>query len=310
MILCIYFTFYLFHRFLCLAPSLGRWSWRCSLSCGFWVHRFFVLLPLLVSFAFLLFSSSVSFHLPDSSAAVHPSLPSVSPFSLVLFLLLLLLSSLYSFSSLPYPVSLPVAPVTYFPSVSPYTFSYFFPSLSLLAITSFPPFGFFLCSSCCLFWLVGFGRRFVFSFVCLFFRPLFLFGCRLLYFLWFLLCFLWVFSAPVFFCCHPLSLQFLSLLLRCLCLRFLIPQLLSHLFMAFLWLWGGQRWVPQILILVNFPGVPGTSFLSLISFRFGIATFFFYDWQVSPAFGESGLSPAFMRLFPSWYFIASCPSVL
>ena len=308
MILCIYFTFYLFHRFLCLAPSLGRWSWRCSLSCGFWVHRFFVLLPLLVSFAFLLFSSSVSFHLPDSSAAVHPSLPSVSPFSLVLFLLLRLLSSLHSFSSLPYPVSLPVAPVTYFPSVSPYTFSYFFPCwLSLLfrlsGFSSAPPV---VCSGLSASAVASSFPSFVSSSAPLSFR------CRLLYFLWFLLCFLWVFSTPVFSAVIPCLLNSF----RCFCVVCAYDSSFLSCCLICSWLFfgvgggGGQRWVPQILILVNFPGIPGTSFLSLISFRFGIATFFFYDWQVSPAFGESGLSPAFMRLFPSWYFIASCPSVL
>ena len=41
--------------------------------------------------------------------------------------------------------------------------------------------------------------------------------------------------------------------------------------------------------IVEFPGIPGASFLSLISFCLETATFFFYDWKVCLAFGESGL---------------------
>ena len=96
-----------------------------------------MLLPLLVLFAFPLFFSSVPLHLPDSSAAVHLSLSSsVFPFSIVLFLLLRSLSLCHSFSSLPHPVALPVAPVTNFPSMSlmrfPPSFLLFLCRLSLL----------------------------------------------------------------------------------------------------------------------------------------------------------------------------------
>ena len=93
-----------------------------------------MLLPLLVSFAFLLFSSSVSLHLPDFSAAVHPSLPSVSPFSLVLFLLLRSLSSLRSFSFLPYHVTFPVALVTAFPSSYPVSCRFFFSAFKVFPL--------------------------------------------------------------------------------------------------------------------------------------------------------------------------------
>ena len=69
-------------------------------------------------------------------AAVHPSLPScVFPFSLVLFLLLRPLSALHSFSSLPYPVTLPVAPVTSFPSSSPVDCRFFFSTFKVFPLS-------------------------------------------------------------------------------------------------------------------------------------------------------------------------------
>ena len=124
-----------------------------------------ILLPWVLRFR-LLFSSSVSLHHPDFSAAVHPSLPScISPFSLVLFLLLRLLSALHSFSSLPYPVALPVAPVISFPSLSHVGCCFFFSAYKVFPLP--------LLSSvvACQLWLwLQLFLRLSFS------RPLFLFG--------------------------------------------------------------------------------------------------------------------------------------
>ena len=238
----IYFPFYLFCGFLCFAPSLGRWSCQCLLSCGFWVHRFFLLLPLLVSFTFLLFSSPVSLHLPDSFAAVHLSLSSfVSPFSLALFLLLRSLSSLHSFSSLPYPVTLPVAPVTNFPSSLmrfPLPFLHFLCWLSRLR-SVFLVFPLPLLSSVLACRLRLSLRLFLHLSILL---PPLSFRCRLLSFLWFLLFFFsGLFSS--FVCCRPFCFlafcRFFCVVCSLLCLQFLVPRLTLRLLTAFLRHGGG-----------------------------------------------------------------------
>ena len=240
-----------------------------------------MLLPLLVSFAlptvfFLCFPASSRF-----SAVVHPSLPSVSPFSLVLFLLLRLLSALHSFSSLPYPV----APVTSFPSSSPVVCRRFFfafkvfplPLLSsvlvcqlrlwlqlFLRLSLLPPTLSFRC------WLIYFPW-----FVSLFLRVLLL-QLLLLSFLLSLLSprrlFLFAVSSSTFYgsscvfsgffcssfiCCRPFcrltSSRFFNVICSLLSLRFLVPRLTFCLCRAFLRPWGGGGGqVPQILILLNF----------------------------------------------------------
>ena len=213
-----------------------------------------MLLPLVVSFALLLFSSSVSLHLSmffsvssfhvafflllwslsslHSFAAVHLSMFfSVSSFHVAFFLLL------WSLSSLPYSVVLPVAPVTKFP----------------LSLTCFPPFLFFLCrlSLLSVFW--GFPLPLLSSVLaCRLRLSLRLFLCLFLLLppLSFLVLPLLVSLVPPVFLWVPLQLhllssllfpRFLSLLLRhqpLLCLRFLVLRLTFRLFTAFLWHWG------------------------------------------------------------------------
>ena len=308
-IVCIYFTFYLFCGILCLDPSLGHWSWRCLLGCRFWVCRLFMLLPLLVSFAFLLFSSSVSLqHLHDFSAAVHPSLPpSVSPFSLVLFLLLWPLSALHSFSSLPYPAALPVAPVTSFPSSSPVGCRFFFSAFKV-----FPQPLLSSVLACQLRLCLQLFLRLSFS------RPLFLFSVGSSTFSGSSLFFSGFFYSSFVFChsfCRFCSLAssffsvpaplvskvppVFSLGSSTLASFTVVPSVTSLALassMSFALFGGGSQAGTSNLNIVGFPCAPGAFFLLLISFHLGTATFFFYDLQVAPAFGECGLSLVFSEV--------------
>ena len=183
-----------------------------------------MLLPLVVSFALLLFSSSAFLHLSMFF--------SVSSFHVAFFLLLWSLSSLHSFSSLPYSIVLPVAPVTKFP-LSPFLF--FLCRLSLLSV--FWVFPLPLLSSV----LACRLRLSLRLFLCLsLFLPPLSFWCCLFSCLWFLLFFLWL-LLQLHLLSSLLFPRFLSLLLRhqpLLCLRFLVLRLTFRLFTAFLWHWG------------------------------------------------------------------------
>ena len=144
--------------------------------------------------------------------------------------------------------------------------------------------------SCCLFWHVGSGCCFAFSFVCLFSCPLFSVSAYLLS------------LAPTVFSLGysspasssvvpavtlpPLALSASFVLSKCL--QFLIPRLMFFLRLC----WGGGD---LNLNDVEFSRQLGCLFFSPIRYRSGTATFFFNDRHGSPALRESGLSPAFMR---------------